>query len=195
MPYAAFTVAAPTDPAALLPPTRATTKLRGNPNLAVAPTQPARGLDPRGARTRAGCPCRSPAIQGKLRCLAGQARGQAPHGGRSPGPRTPESLPQRRPGGRIRVRDARTTHDTYGANTRADNRHRLTLLRVSRVDVFLDRYQAHLPPAPSANRPPQGAPTPTPTARFKPSHADPLNREPTASLARPRRLNHSVLIS
>src|SRR5580693_5040709 len=32
-----------------------------------------------------------------------------------------------------------------------------------------------------ANRPPQGAPTPGPTARFKPSRTDPLNREPTAT--------------
>ena len=34
--------------------------------------------------------------------------------------------------------------------------------------------------APSANRPPQGAPTSSPTAPFKPSRIDPLNREPTA---------------
>jgi hypothetical protein len=31
-----------------------------------------------------------------------------------------------------------------------------------------------------ANRPPQGAPTPDPTAPSKPSRIDPLNREPTA---------------
>jgi hypothetical protein len=34
--------------------------------------------------------------------------------------------------------------------------------------------------APSTNRPPQGAPTRSPTAPFKPSRSDPLNREPTA---------------
>ena len=59
------------------------------------------------------------------------------------------------------------------ANTRADKRHRLTLLRVSPVEIALDRYKARLPPAPSANRPPQGAPTPRATAPFKPSRIDP----------------------
>jgi len=34
-----------------------------------------------------------------------------------------------------------------------------------------------------ANRPSQGAPTSGPTARFKPSRTDPLNREPTAKSA------------
>jgi hypothetical protein len=73
----------PADPAALLPPLpTAATKRRGNPNLALASHC--------GARTRAGCPCRSPAIHGKLRCRM--------HDGRSPSPRTPESLPRRRPG-------------------------------------------------------------------------------------------------
>ena len=37
--------------------------------------------------------------------------------------------------------------------------------------------------APSANRPPQGAPTPGPTVPFKPSRIDPMNREPTAKSA------------
>jgi hypothetical protein len=63
-------------------------------------------------------------------------------------------------GGRIRVRDARTIHSNYDAATTmptgAENRYRLTLSRISRVDIALDRFQAHLPPAPSANRPPQG---------------------------------------
>jgi hypothetical protein len=175
MPYAAFTAAAPADPAALPAPLPATNKLRGNPNLAPR----------RGARTRAGRPCRSPGIHGKLRCPAGQARGQAPHGGRSPGSCAPESLPQQRPGGPVRVRDARTVHGKSGANVRADNRQRLTLLRVSRVDVSLDRHQSDPPSASSANRPPQGAPTHNPTARFKPSRIDPLNREPDA-VSRPR---------
>ena len=183
MPYAALTAAAPANPETSLHPPPIATKPRGNPNLGLAPAQPARGLDPRGTRT--GCPCRSPAIHGKLRCPAGQARGQAPHGGRSPGPCAPESLPQQRPGGPVRVRDARTVHGKSGANVRADNRQRLTLLRVSRVDVSLDRHQSDPPAAPSANRPPQGAPTPSPTARFKPSRIDPLNREPDA-VSRPR---------
>jgi hypothetical protein len=42
---------------------------------------------------------------------------------------------------------ARTIHGNYGANPRAENRYRLTLLRIARVDIALDRYQAHLPPA------------------------------------------------
>jgi len=62
MPHAAPTSATPADPAAVRPPPSATTKPRGNPNLAQAPPQPARGFDPRGARTRADCPYRSPAI-------------------------------------------------------------------------------------------------------------------------------------
>ena len=102
------------------------------------------------------------------------------HSGRSPGPRTPEGLPRRGPGARIRVRDARTIHGSYGANARADNCHGLTLLRISWVDIALDRYQANMPPASSANRPPQRAPTPSPTVPSKPSSNDPLNREPTA---------------
>jgi hypothetical protein len=141
MPYAALTAAALANPEALLRPPPIATKPRGNPNLGVAPAQPARGLDPRGAHTRRRCPRRSPAIHGKLRCCL--------HGGRRLGPHTPESLPRRRPGGRIRVRDICTVHGSYGANACADN------------------------------RPPQGAPTPGPTARFKPSRIDPLNREPT----------------
>jgi len=177
MSYAAFTAAAPADPAALLPALSATNTLRGGPNLALAPAQPARGLDPRDAHTRAGRPCRSPAIDGKLRWRM--------HGVRSPGPRTPDSPPQQRPRGRIRVRDARTIHGNDGANASADNRRRLTLLRVSRVDIGLDRHQAHLSPTPSANRPLQGPPTPGPIAPFKPFRTDPLNREPTAKTATP----------
>jgi len=38
--------------------------------------------------------------------------------------------------------------------TRAENRYRLALSRISRVDIALDRYQAHLPPAPCAICPP-----------------------------------------
>jgi hypothetical protein len=163
----------------LLAPLPAANKLRRNPNVALDPC--------RGAR--AGCTCRSPAIHGRLRCSAGQARGQAPHGGRNAGPRTPETLPRRRPvgppaqrpRGRIRVRDARTVNGNDGANASADNRHRRTLLRIGLVDVALDRHQPRLPFALSANRPPQGAPTPGPTAPFKPSRIDPLNRDPGAS--------------
>jgi hypothetical protein len=67
--------AEPADP----PPAK---KPRGNPRLHHAPNC--------GARTRSGCAGRSPAIHGKLRCRM--------HGGRSTGPRTPKSLPRRRPG-------------------------------------------------------------------------------------------------
>jgi hypothetical protein len=60
------------------------------------------------------------------------------HGGRSTGPRTPE--------GRDRVRAARTVHGDYGAKARALDRFRVTLLRISRVDVAAALCQAHLPP-------------------------------------------------
>jgi hypothetical protein len=154
MPLSAPTPAAAADPAAFVPPLpAAATKPRGNPNLARAPAQPARLLDPRRARTRNGCPCRSPAIHGKLRCRM--------HGGRSPGPRTPESLPRRRPRGRIRVRDARTIHGNYGANARADNRFGITLPRINRVTVAAGHCRAHLPPAPI----PAGADAPAASQR------------------------------
>jgi hypothetical protein len=81
------------------------------------------------------------------------------------------------------VRDARTIHGNDGAYASADSRHRLTLLRVSRAEIALDRYQANLSPVPSANRLLQGAPTPGPTAPFGPSSIDPLNREPKAKSA------------
>src|SRR5580700_10211022 len=71
---AALTAPAPAELAAFLPAPSAT-KSRGNPSLHLGPAQPARGLDPRGARTRSGYSCRSPAVDGKLRCPAGQARG------------------------------------------------------------------------------------------------------------------------
>jgi len=65
---------------------------RGDPNAA-----------PRcGARTRAGCPCRAPAMaNGRCRM----------HGGRSTGPRTPEGL--------ARPTAARTVHGCHGAEGRA----------------------------------------------------------------------------
>jgi hypothetical protein len=55
-----------------------------------------------GARTRAGVPCRGPAIKGKARCRM--------HGGRSTGPRTPE--------GRERSRRARWKHGRYSIESR-----------------------------------------------------------------------------
>ncbi len=98
------------------------TKPRGNPDLHLAPRC--------GARTRANCPCRSPAIRGKLRCRM--------HGGRSTGPRTPEGL--------ARLRTARTIHGAYSAATRAHNRHDLTELRRGRVVDAAKRCLDRLPP-------------------------------------------------
>jgi hypothetical protein len=96
--------------------------VRGNPNLALAPRC--------GARTRAGCPCRAPAIRGKLRCRM--------HGGRSTGPRTAEGL--------ARLRAARTIHGHYSAKTRARDRHLITVARRWRVGREARRYRAWLPP-------------------------------------------------
>ena len=173
MPYAALTAAAPANPETSLHPPPIATKPRGNPNLGLAPAQPARGLDPRGTHTRRGCPRRSPTIDSKLRCCM--------HGGRSPVRARPRAYPGGGPGGRIRVRDARVIHGSFGANAHADNRHRLTLMRISRVVIALDRCHAHLPPAFAAHRPPQREPTPGPTAPFKPSRIDPYTCECHAS--------------
>lgn len=99
----------------------ATPKRRGNPNLHLAPRC--------GARTRAGCPCRAPAIRGRLRCRM--------HGGRSTGPRTAEGL--------ARLRAARTVHGRYGAGRRTRDCHLLIVHR--RNQVFLDaiRHRDRLP--------------------------------------------------
>jgi hypothetical protein len=115
-----------------------------NPAATPTPPSPPRSLPAGltrggGPRTRSGRPCRSPAIHGKLRYRMNGVRGR--------GPRTPESLPRRRPGGRIRVRRARTIHGNYGANARAENRYRVTLLCISRVDIAARRYRPHLRPA------------------------------------------------
>jgi hypothetical protein len=118
----ACTAAAPPEPPptpAAAPPTK---KVRGNPNLALAPRC--------GARTRAGCPCRSPAISGKQRCRM--------HGGRSTGPRTAE--------GRARIAAARTTHGRYGARWRAHNRRILSIARRGRVFRAALQYLERLPP-------------------------------------------------
>lgn len=94
----------------------------GNPNLNLSPRC--------GARTRAGCPCRAPAIRGKLRCRM--------HGGRSTGPRTAEGL--------ARLRAARTIHGRYSAEARAQNRYLLTYIRRSRVFWAAARCKYRLPP-------------------------------------------------
>jgi hypothetical protein len=119
----ACTTAVPTGPATPQPPSPLpATKRRGNPNLALIPRC--------GARTRAGCPCRAPAIRGKLRCRM--------HGGRSTGPRTPE--------GRARVAAARTTHGSYDADARVSNRHHVTFLGRNRVRLGATVYSDRLPP-------------------------------------------------
>ncbi len=97
-------------------------KRRGNPDLHLSPRC--------GARTRAGCPCRAPAIHGKLRCRM--------HGGRSTGPRTEE--------GRARLAAARTTHGGYDAAHRAFNRHHVSFLRRSPVRMFAVIHRDRLPP-------------------------------------------------
>ncbi len=94
-PLACATAAPDSPPAAEPQPSPLTTKRRGNPNLALVPRC--------GARTRAGCPCRAPAIHGRLRCRI--------HGGRSIGPRTPE--------GRARIAAARAPSTAATAPTGA----------------------------------------------------------------------------
>jgi hypothetical protein len=119
----ACTTAVPASPPAALPSSPPpTAKRRGNPNLALIPRC--------GARTRAGCPCRAPAIHGKLRCRM--------HGGRSTGPRTADGM--------ARLRAARTTHGDYGADARAFNRHHFTLLRRGSVRMFATMHPERLPP-------------------------------------------------
>ena len=112
------------DPSACpaLTPSEPPPKRRGNPNLGLAPRC--------GARTRAGCPCRAPAIRGKLRCRM--------HGGRSTGPRTEEGL--------ARLRAARTIHGHYSAEARALDRRILTLARRARVVIDAVRHADRLPP-------------------------------------------------
>ncbi len=108
-----------TPPATQIPLTKSR---RGNPNLHLAPRC--------GAKTRAGCPCRSPAIRGKLRCRM--------HGGRSTGPRTAEGLAS--------IRQARTIHGLYTPEARARNRHHLTFFRRGRVVIAAIRCRDSLPP-------------------------------------------------
>jgi uncharacterized membrane protein len=71
-----------------------------------------------GARTRAGCPCRQPAMQNG-RCRL--------HGGRSTGPRTEA--------GRAALRAAHTKHGQYGEEGRAFRRAVADLLRAGRADL------------------------------------------------------------
>jgi hypothetical protein len=92
---------------------------RGDPNLAARC----------GARTRAGCACRAPAMRGKARCRM--------HGGASTGPRTAEGL--------ARLRAARTIHGRYGAEAVAFRRHCVVLRRRVRVLLGVVRCETRLP--------------------------------------------------
>ncbi len=137
---------------------------RGNPN-------PNLGLAPRcGAHTRAGCPCRAPAIHGKLRCRM--------HGGRSTGPRTPEGM--------ARLRTARTVHGAYSAQTRALNRHDLTALRRGRVGNDAARHIDLLPPDLAARllqMPPELLPPPWPSGGLTPAQDRAVLRAEADALA------------
>ncbi|HVC59449.1 MAG TPA: HGGxSTG domain-containing protein [Acetobacteraceae bacterium] len=94
---------------------------RGNPNAA-----------PRcGARTRSGCPCRAPAMHGKLRCRM--------HGGGSTGPRTAEGL--------AHLRAAHTTHGRYTGELRIMLRHYVTFHRRGRINLAALQLVDSLPPA------------------------------------------------
>ena len=104
------------------PPPPTEKKQRGNPNLGLAPRC--------GARTRAGCPCRAPAIRGKLRCRM--------HGGRSTGPRTAKGL--------ARLRAAHTIHGCYTAEARAQNRKILTQAGRNRIALEAIRRRDRLLP-------------------------------------------------
>ena len=108
-------------------PTLPLRKRRGNPL-----GNPGLNLSPRcGARTRAGCPCRGPAVHGGLRCRM--------HGGRSTGPRTEAGL--------ARSRTARLTHGGYSEEARAQARYRITLLRRTGLLLEVMRCLEQLPAA------------------------------------------------
>ncbi len=139
-----------------------TAKPRGNPDLHLALRC--------GARTRAGCPCRAPAIHGKLRCRM--------HGGRSTGPRTPEGM--------ARLRAARTVHGAYGAETRARNRHSLTELRRGQVGDAAVRCLDRLPSDLAARlmqMPPELLPQPWPTGGLTPAQDRAVLRAEADALA------------
>lgn len=116
-------------PAPADPPRRRSGNPMGNPGLNLSPRC--------GARTRAGCPCRAPALRGKARCRR--------HGGASTGPRTAEGL--------ARLRAARTVHGRFSAAQRAEDRHRIQSLRRSALLVQVMRWLDHLPPPLAARVP------------------------------------------
>ncbi len=139
-----------------------TGKRRGNPDLGLAPRC--------GARTRAGCPCRAPAIRGRLRCRM--------HGGRSTGPRTSEGM--------ARLRAARTVHGAYSAETRARNRYDLTALRRGQVGNAAARCVDRLPPDLASRLlrlPPELMPPPPPSGGLTPAQDRAVLRAEAAALA------------
>ncbi len=159
----ACTAAVPASPSApqLTSPPPAT-KRRGNPKLALVPRC--------GARTRAGCPCRAPAIHGNPRCRM--------HGGRSTGPRTAEGM--------ARLRAARTTHGDYSADNRAFNRHHFTVLRRSSVRLNATICCDRLPPDLAARMDPMAPellPPPRPTRGLTRAEDRAMLRTETAALA------------
>jgi hypothetical protein len=144
------------------PPPAAGNPRRGNPNLALAPRC--------GARTRAGCRCRAPAIRAKLRCRM--------HGGRSTGPRTEEGL--------ARLRAARTVHGHYSGDARAYDRHVLTLRGRWQVASEAVRHHDRLPPELRARLDrlaPELMPPPWPSGRLRRAEDRAAARAEAAALA------------
>jgi hypothetical protein len=168
MPALSPVVASPVAASVVAPglPRAPTATRRGNPDLALAPRC--------GARTRAGCPFRAPAIHDKSRCRM--------HGGRSTGPRTEDGM--------ARMRAARTVHGAYGATTRAINRHNLTVLRRGRVEVDAVRCLYRLPPVLAdrlARMPPELLPPPYPDGGLTPTQDRRVQREEVEALGPWRR--------
>jgi hypothetical protein len=137
-------------------------KRRGNPDLRLSLRC--------GAHTRGGCPCRAPAIHGKLRCRM--------HGGRSTGPRTEEGM--------ARLRAARTIHGGYGAEMRARIRYSLTALRRGHVGNAATCCVDRLPPDFAARLwqvPPELMPPLPPTGGLTPAEDSAVLRAEAEALA------------
>lgn len=72
-----------------------------------------------GAKTRAGTPCKNPAVRGKARCRM--------HGGRSTGAKTPE--------GRAKLRKLHWKHGRATTEAKAEARRRAAVGRVVRAEL------------------------------------------------------------
>jgi hypothetical protein len=172
MPHAALPPAAPSDPAAVRPRPPAATKRGGNANLGLAPVQPARGAYALAPAAHAALP----------RSMANSVTPQVKPAHRL---RTAGAVPARvhprachgRARGAASGCAAPAPSMAATAPTHADNRHRLTSLRIIRHARTL-----HWPSFVCRLRPRNCEPTAKPgsTMQFKPSRIDPLNREPTA---------------